>query len=325
MKAGFALPAVLVITGVTCLALLAAVTAVESLARSAHAARDGAVFEAAALDLEARATLQALTLPTTSSAILVPAGRAPPVPLRLDGTRYAAGDLELALQDEAGLINLNTLPSSQLPRLVEQFGVPAGQRTSLAARLADYLDIDDRVRPGGAESGAYLAARRPPPPNGPLRARADILGVLGWDEAAPPGAWRTARALMVTDSVNVGVNINTTPPDVLEVRYGLTPAQAAKAVARRRLKPFETVDDLGRAAGVRLIGDAERSDVQPSGRLQFTAAAPASGRTYASRIVLTPTDAAGPFRIEDRAVVLLPVAKPGQAGSHAVALPVARD
>lgn len=325
MKAGFALPAVLAITGVVCLALLAAVSAVDSLARSARETHDRSAFEEAALSLEARATLSALTLPTTSAAILVPGRRGDIVPMLLDGTPYAASGLEVSLQDEAGLINLDTLPSKALPRLVQQFGVAPTQAPALAARLADFLDPDDLVRSGGAERETYLAAGRPPPANGPLRGRADILGVLGWEEAAPPGSWRAARSLLVTDSANVGVNINTSPAPVLEVLYGLTLAQAGRAVARRRTKPFSTLEDLGRAAGAPLVGDAERSVIRPSNRMQFGAASNRAHQVYASRLVLTPDDPSRPFRVEDRAIALLPAGKPDQSDRHAADLPVPRD
>lgn len=324
-KAGFALPAVLAITGVVCLALLAAVTAVDSLARSAREARDRSAFEETALSVEARTTLSALTLPVTTDSILVPDGRGQTAPLLLDGAPYAASGLEVSLQDEAGLINLDTLPSRTLPRLVEQFGVEPRLAPALAARLADFLDPDDLVRAGGAERDAYRAAGRPPPPNGPLRGRAELLGVLGWEEAAPKGSWRAVRSLVVTDSVNVGVNINTTPATVLQVLYGLTPDQAERAVARRRIAPFATLEDLGRAAGVALVGDAERSVIRPSNRLQFGAASARARQAYASRLVLTPDDPSRPFHVEDRAIALLPAEKAGQSPRHVAPLPVPRD
>lgn len=326
MKAGFALPSVLIVTGMTCLALLAAATAIEGLATSAREAAGGATFEERALDLEAGAVFAALTSPVTSSALQVSGQRGETTPVLLDGTAYAAGpDLHMALQDEAGLINLDTLPAADMPRLFRLFGVAGPRAGNLGAQLADYIDRDDLVRIGGAEAAGYRRAGRPAPPNRPLRARADLLGVLDWDEATPPSAWSDARDLIVTDAAQVGVNINTMPPGVLQVLYGLDPAGAGQAVAWRRNHPFASLGDLGRAGGTHLVGDAERSVTVPSGRLRLLVTSARQRRAYRSRIVLSPDDSRRPFRVEDRGAALLKVRKTGNAPADASAFPLYAD
>jgi len=322
MKSGFALPSVLVITGATCLALLAAVTAIDGLARSARDTVDGAAFEARALDLEARTTFAALTAPVSTRAIELRDRRGDPQPLLIDGTAYEAGPgLEVSLQDEAGLINLDTLPAADMPRLFAQFGAEPEAAGRLGARLADYIDRDDLVRIGGGEAEAYRAAGLAPPPNQRLRSRADLLGVLGWNDATPAGAWRNARGLIVTDAADVGMNINAMPAPVLQVLYGLAAQAAQAAVARRRLRRFASLEDLGRASGQRLVGDAERRVVDPSGRFLFTVTAARPGRVWTSRIVLAPAGDGRPFIVQDRGGALLIKGKEAQAERDAAPPP----
>lgn len=321
MKSGFALPSVLVITGATCLALLAAVTAIDGLARSARDTADGATFEARALDLEARTTFAALTAPVSTRAIELRDRRGDPQPLLIDGTAYeAAPGLEVSLQDEAGLINLDTLPAADMPRLFAQFGADPEAAGRLGARLADYIDRDDLVRIGGGEAEAYRAAGLAPPPNQRLRSRADLLGVLGWNDATPAGAWRAARGPVVTND-DVGMNINAMPAPVLQVLYGLDAQAARAAVARRRLRPFASLEELGRAGGQRLVGDAERRVVDPSGRFLFTVTAVRPGRVWTSRIVLAPVGDVRPFVVQDRGGALLIKGKEAQAGRDAAPPP----
>lgn len=318
MKDGFALPAVLVITGAVCLALLAAVGAVDSLARSAHETVERSAFEARALDVEARAIFALLTTASSTNALMTTDARGEPAPILLDGTSYAlASGLNVSLQDEAGLVNLNALPVAAYPRLFEQLGVPPVAALTLSDQLADYTDRDDLIRPRGAEAADYAAAGRAPPPNAPFINRAQLLGLLGWREIGSPDAWRTARGLVVADSRDIGVNINTSPEAALVVRHGLTPAQAARAAARRAVRPFVTIEDMGRAAGVRLVGDAERRVDRPNGRVRFALASTRGPRLYSSRIVLTPKDGARPFIVEDRGVTLPPVTGKAKAVVHA--------
>lgn len=321
MRRGFALPAVLAITGVVCLALLAAVEAVDSLGRSARDRAERLRFEASAMDLEARATFSALTRPTTLDAI-VEAGRdGRDRPLFLDGSPYlaATGDV-VSLQDEAGLINLNTVPSASWIPILRTLGADADEARRLWPRVADFIDPDGDRRPGGAEAPDYRRADVPPPPNGYLRGRVELLGVLGLTGAVSPQEWRAARGYFVTDAYDTPINLNTAPAAVLMARYGLTSDQAARALRVRRERPFTTLEDFGRVVGLALVGDAERAMGRPAGRYRLQVRR--AGMTYESRIVLTPTGGGPPFRVEQRAVALPGDREPRQSATDAAPPPV---
>ncbi len=303
-REGFVLPTVLVLTGVLTLVFLTALAALESLTRESRRALEGARFEAAALSLEARATFLAATAPAGPSAVLAPLrdGRGA-APVMLDGRAYRAGEgLTIALQDEGGLANLDALEAAAKTRLFAALGVPADLRTAMADRLGDYIDADDLKRPQGAESADYQAAAAAPPPNRPLRRLAEVRGVLGWRQAVDTAAWRRLNRLVTVDPTSSAINVNTAPAQVLGVWFGLGPAQAAAVEARRNAAPFTTLEDLGRTAGIRLSGDAERAYGLPDGRFALAVGRPAVHVFYRARIVLTPADPERPFWIEEAGV-----------------------
>lgn len=309
-KRGFALPAVLAVTAIVILVFLVAILALDSLVDQTRRAMALSRFETQALSLEAHAAYVAAVGAPTARGLEVPdlPPRADPS-LAADGTAYqpaAAPALRIALQDEAGLINLDNLPQASIARLMAELGVPADQRPVLVDRFSDFIDLDDLSRVDGAEAPAYRDAGLAPPPNGPLRGVDQTLGVLGWKEAVPRERWRALRGDLTADPASAAFNANTATPGTLKVLFGFDDAQLAAVSERRRVATFAGLEDLGRAAGVRMSGDAERLYGFPNGRFAVKIAAPGAGLTYRARIVLTPRDRERPVWIEDAALSLSP-------------------
>jgi general secretion pathway protein K len=106
----------------------------------------------------------------------------------LDGTPLACsidGDgavLTLAVQDEAGKVDLNIATPALLRALVLGLGLSGGEAAVDA--ILDYRDEDDNRRIAGAERAEYLAAGRSHGPrNGPFLAVEELAGVLGLTQA----------------------------------------------------------------------------------------------------------------------------------------------
>jgi hypothetical protein len=316
-KAGFALPSVLFVVAMVTLVFLVAIQALASLAGETRRIRGGVRFEAEALSLEAQAAFDAATAPVGPSALLSDDGPAPRPVLALDGRPYAAAGLVLGVQDEAGLINLDNLPTGARLRLFTAMGVAPADQAVMADRLGDYLDIGDLKRPLGADSADYLRAGQPAPPDGPLTRRAQVLGVLGWREAVPAPLWRRFADNVTADPTSTTVNVNTATAATLQVLYGLTSAQAAAAIARRQAAPFTELEDLGRATGLKLVSDAERVYTMPDGRFQVRIEDPATGFVGRARLLLSPDDAARPFWVVERAVSQPPPAERTPPPAHA--------
>lgn len=324
-KRGFALPAVLAVTAIVTLVFLVAILALDSLAQQTRRAVETSRFETQALSLEAHAAYIAAVGAPTADALLAPdLDRRADARLKLDGTPYstpATPSLRLSLQDEAGMINLDNLPRPAIARLLAALGAPVDQRIALADRFSDYIDVDDLARVDGAEAPAYRDRRLPPPPNAPLRTIDQALGVLDWKTAVPRERWRALRDDLTADPASTAINVNTATPGALKVMYGLNDDQIAAVLDRRRSVAFAGLEDLGRAAGLRLSGDAERVYGFPNGRFALKIIAPGKGLDYRVRIVLTPRDRERPVWIEEPSLSLSPTEERAERLTNAPLFP----
>lgn len=325
-QAGFALPSVLFVTAMVTLVFLVAIQALASLASETRRVKTGVAFEADALSLEARAAFIVATRPLGATAALGGATANAPALLALDGRPYAAGpDLILSAQDEAGLINLDNLPTPARARLFAAMGVSPANQAAMADRLGDYMDVADLKRPQGADAADYARAGLPAPPQGQLVRRAQAFGLLGWDQAVGAARWRDFADNVTADPSSSAVNINTATATTLVVLYGLTPAQADAAVARRAAAPFTELEDLGRATGLKLLSDAERSYTMPNGRIALRVEDAAAGYAYRSRLILSPDDPTRPFWVAEPTTSQLSPAERAEIPAHAPPFPDPAD
>jgi type II secretory pathway component PulK len=313
------LPAVLAVVGVVALVLLATISALHGLTREARAAVQRASFQQTALSLEADAAFLAASTPMNDVSLALS-----PTPVALDGQLYeasAASRTFVSLQDEGGLVNLDGAPPQAFERLLIGVGAPPASAGVLVDRLADYVDPDDLKRADGAEAEDYLLAGQAPPPNVPLRRADQLHGILGWRDLVSSQQWSRLRDLVTVDPTTGTININTASAEVLEAQFGLTPEQAASAAARRARTPFVSLEDLGRSAGVALVGDAERVYTFPSGRFALRVVDASTGWTARARIVLTPQDPDRPVWVEERSLQDVPPAQRPDLPLHAPVFP----
>lgn len=153
--------------------------------------------------------------------------------IRLDSTPYQGlGDIVFALQDDAGRINPNWLPSLNVPGLSRLLGVAAQDWPGLEARLLDYQDPDELVRLGGAEAARYEELGLPPPPNATLRTPLQLRSVAGWHDALE--GMDDAELMRVFTASHVSaLNINTASATALETLPGVDADIAKRIVAMR--------------------------------------------------------------------------------------------
>ena len=101
--------------------------------------------------------------------------------------RYKQAELRVLVQDEGGRIDVNAtdprLVAALLEILQNEDGsalLDAGAAEDLSQAIADFIDSDDDVRRGGAETADYRNAEWPfGPRNAPLVAVSDLRQVLG--------------------------------------------------------------------------------------------------------------------------------------------------
>ena len=313
-RQGFALPAVLAVTGVVTLIFLVAITALASLTAEANSARARMRFLQRALTAEAALSYMAATEPMRANGLSVNDVRtfsdygAPPpdttasgLPIelvRLDGRPYIMdidGPLVVRLQDQAGMINLPSLRGPPLSRLMEKLGVDASLRDTLAARYQDYSDLDELRQINGAERGDYADGG---PPNRPLLRPSEWLSVLGAREAVGRRGWAAIKDKLASDPISSVININTASPEALAVLLDLTEDQAAAVVREREIAPLLSINALEAATGAQPVWDYEQIYTFPSSALIFTLRDTRSAWTYRGRLDLTPSGLEQPLWID---------------------------
>jgi len=322
-RPGFALPAVLTVTGVVTLIFVVAITALASLTAEAASARARIGFLQRALTLEATLAHLAATEPFTPRAIAVGSPRnyddqfvssplggftssSTPAEILLDGQTYAAdlrGPLAVSLRDQAGMVNLPQMSREQLSGLGGRLGIPTSARETLRARLTDYVDTDSLESTDGAEQAAY---GRTGPANRPLLRPSEWLSVLGVRSAVVPSVWREIRPELAADQAQGTYNVNTASPVALEILFNLTPEQAARALQSRSRAPFTGMSSLGAATGAPLGDDGETLYTFPSGKIVFTVSDGRSPWVYRGRLTITPGDAERPVWLDQTEITESP-------------------
>lgn len=228
--------------------------------------------------------------------------------LRLDGTPYRGlGAVVLRLQDEAGLVPVAAPLNAPLGAWLRAADVPQREHRRLAEALADFSDADRLRRLNGAEAPEYERAGRPPPPDRPLLAVAEIRAVLGF-ERLPEDSLHTLKALASTLESGA-INLNTAPVELLVALVDRCDRRCQQAIATRAQAPFLSGVDFEARTGARLLGDRDIDfRTAPSQTLRLTLSGQ-SGRAWRLHVGLRPlADREAPWRIDAVDLVPRPVA-----------------
>jgi len=157
------------------------------------------------------------------------------------------GSIEGGIEDAQGRLNVNNLAldnglgkeeHTRLGRLFARRGVPVAALET----IADWVDADQDVRPGGAEDAAYAQAPSPSlPANAPLVRTAELAAVRG---LTPRDVARIAPFVAALPPGTV-LNVNTAPPEVIAAAVeGLDGERLATFIADRARKPFTTIAEF---------------------------------------------------------------------------------
>lgn len=156
-----------------------------------------------------------------------------------------SGYLSGELRDQQGLLNLNNIVSNGaetpdfivLKRLFELLKI---DERPLAA-LRDWLDSDEDVSPGGAESQTYLAlepAYRSA--NQALTSIENLYRVAGFDDKIIA----TIRPYVTVLPAASKLNLNTAPAEILAARFAMPLGEAEVLALSRQQNRFANLDDF---------------------------------------------------------------------------------
>jgi hypothetical protein len=229
--------------------------------------------------------------------------------LLFDGQPYHHTDrpgILVRLQDEAGLINLETASDAELSAFVGGYGLATQSVSILVDRLRDYLDADDLRRPHGAERGDYAALGFDNPANGPLATPWQALAIPGWK--AVERLWRDdADVPLLTSGPGTRFNVNTAPPPVLRRWWQIGRSDIDRIIARRAIMPFRNFVDLSSSVPALAADNARSYSFAPVGAVIVQIEDTATGLRRRFAIDRLPPGSDLPWRI--RYVIDLPSAR----------------
>ncbi|MBK6288347.1 MAG: general secretion pathway protein GspK [Gammaproteobacteria bacterium] len=217
--------------------------------------------------------------------------------IALDGSAYRGlGEVRFSLQDESGLIALNSESQVDLQRLLQVFDADEARVSRLLDALADYRDSNSLRRLDGAEAPEYAALSEPPPGNSALRSAVEITRVLGWRE------WLFARpGFRVHDWLSAlrvaAFNPNVMPESLLAHLPGMDAEKAARIVALRREEPFRALPDFDMRTDVQLVWAEDQYRFFPSDTLQLRTWRQGASHANLLALQLTPLSQNGPWQI----------------------------
>jgi general secretion pathway protein K len=125
----------------------------------------------------------------------------------------------IRVQDQGGLVDLNATSPATLRSLLTLLGLAPEKAEGLAEKIADFRDVDDAVRPSGAEAEDYRAAGLPLPKNAPFLDKAELDQVLGMSDDVR----RQMAPLITIHSQQAGIDPITSPKVLREAQSGGLP------------------------------------------------------------------------------------------------------
>lgn len=224
------------------------------------------------------------------------AAGAPVAHLMLDGRRYALGSALVSVQDESGLLNLNTPDADAVTTLLAEAGVERGAAAALASAFAERSAEGWRARAAGDEAPDQAALRSPwallalPGWRRNLDAEA-AAAFFGWSSAAPDTS---------------GINVNTAPEPVLQAALGANAMQIRRLMALRQGQPFRDLQQVQAVLGLSFRAEGARPSVAPDSHFRMVVQLQDDGDggrwIYQTQLVLGRGEAARPVYCRQGAI-----------------------
>lgn len=321
LREGFALPAVLAVTGVVTLIFLVAITALASLTAEANSARARIRFLQRALSSEATIAYLMATEPMRSNGVLINgpifnneefADEEPEADgeltqlIRTDGRAYLMdqnGPIIIRIQDNSGLVNINNLNSLTLSALLSELNIEQSQHGIIQSRLADYMDSDSLRQPNGAEARDYGTDRVA---NRPLLTPAELMSVLGLRDQIDIRRWRRLQTSLQTSSPRPLFNLNTAPPQALKIMLGADEGQVERLIQAREFSRLTNTGMVEAIIGGKLFWDEDVFYNSPGNSVGISLHDGQSGWTYKSRLTLSPWRQERPIWIDQTQLLEAP-------------------
>ncbi|PLX97812.1 MAG: hypothetical protein C0623_14565 [Desulfuromonas sp.] len=173
----------------------------------------------------------------------------------IEGYPVGSGNISIMVEDHGGRLDLNRLVTAagnidplfkdRAIRLFGLLGAPAPEQMTDA--LIDWIDPDDQIEPGGAESNYYRSLAQPYNcKNGPLDSIEELHLITGFERS-----FIAQLKPHVTTYGSAKVNVNTATTEVLQTLVAeMDQITAELIVEARRAKPFMSLNELKELPGM---------------------------------------------------------------------------
>ena len=216
--------------------------------------------------------------------------------LLVTGRVYAGlGDTRFAVQDESGLVSVNSPEMPPFASLLRYVGIERDSVALIVARVEDYIDKDGTLQVNGAEAAHYSARGKPPPPNWIMASPLEFQNVLGVDEIMSAEQWRRLRPLLSMRR-SFAYNFNVMHPEVLAAVLGLDRQSVQPLLDDREEQSISRLSYLAMRTGRYL--DIDEILENPSSFLRISLWHEEDGLRTLAGIELTPSSDLAPWRID---------------------------
>lgn len=145
--------------------------------------------------------------------------------------KLGEAEVEVAVIDESGKIDLNAAGRETLLMLFKSKGLKEQRRNEIVDAILDWRDSDDDARLFGVEAEHYEDAGFPyTPKNGPFSTIAEVQQVMGVDYEL----FRQIEPAVTVYSGRGSINLAAAPREVLLTFEGMTPELVDQWIAQRR-------------------------------------------------------------------------------------------
>ena len=165
--------------------------------------------------------------------------------LRVDGRWYLMNAFPFSIQDQAGLLNANTLSSHEFEQIFA-YQLAKGTTTGmLSQQYKDFIDFDDSKRFMGGESFDYAGSNKRGPINRSLFLPKELMELLAWPDSYFP--WD------ILHTEQLVWNINTAPRSVLSIKTAASNDAITRFLAERETDFYTGESSAEKTLGVDTI------------------------------------------------------------------------
>ena len=220
--------------------------------------------------------------------------------LLVTGAVYAGiGGTRFSIQDEGGLVSVNSPRYPPFAALLAHAGVAASDVERVVARVEDYIDSDDTLSLNGAERYDYGQNGEPPPLNWIMASPRELTRVLGVDGLMSADEWERLWTLLTMRPV-YSYNFNTMRPEILAALLGLDERRLRGMLEEREKGPIFRLTQVAMLSGRHLDIDDMEVSILPSRFLRLSVWHESEGSRTLAGLALTPHGETAPWRKDYR-------------------------